>query len=663
MARPRTPAHRRVPDPRLATMCGISGVLGRWPGAPDVMADERQAHRGPDGAGRYADPEARARLWFRRLAIIDLSDAANQPLPNEDGTVWVVGNGEIYNFRELRAELQRAGHTFRSQGDVEVLVHLWEEHGRDLLQHLNGMFAFCIWDARTGEAFLAVDHAGIKPLYVARHDGALAFASEAKVLLDLPGLTTAVDPVALHQYLTFLWVPGERTMWRDIRKLAPASWLSWRDGQVEEGTWWDWDQSEKDDRPPDEWAAAVRHTLAESVERQLVSDVPVGILLSGGLDSSAITGAVRATHPHGRIRGYTARVAGHAHDGFSDDLPFARRVAWHLGVDLVEETISPEIASLLPQLVWHSDEPLADPAIAASYLLSRCARDHGTVVLLSGQGADELYHGYRSHRAVRLASRLSGVPAPLMRAATAMAAAAAGRTGASAGALPRRALKMLRFLGAAAQDRVLQLADWGSTSVRGELLATGSGIPSMTDVYGDYLALFDRARAHNDEDRWSYVLFKTFLPALNLTYGDRTSMAASVELRVPFLDRALVEQAGRIPSALKMRGGRPKWVLSEAASAWLPSVIATRPKTGFGAPLRSWLARDLRPLMLQILLGERFLARGLFRREGVVTLLDDLESGRRDVAYIVWALFTFEIWARTFLDRDGRHPVQLGAAA
>ena len=631
--------------------------------ADGVLPEQRQAHRGPDDTGSYTDPERRARLWFRRLAIIDLSDAANQPLSNEDRTVWAVCNGEIYNFRALREDLERRGHTFRSHGDVETLVHLWEEYGRNLLQHLNGMFALCIWDQRTGEAFLAVDHAGVKPLYVTIGSAGLAFASEAKVLLDLPSVSRAVDPVALRQYLTFLWVPGSRTMWRDVRKLAPATWISWHDGAIEEGTWWDWDQSEKEAREPDEWPAAVRATLRESVERQLVSDVPVGVLLSGGLDSSAIAGAMRAAQPHGRIRGYTASVVGHSHDGFSDDLPFARRVAWHLGVDLVEQRISPQIAELLPQLVWHSDEPLADPAIAASYLLSRCARDHGTVVLLSGQGADELYHGYRSHHAVRLARQLSGVPAPLMRAATAMAQAVVGGTGTSAEALPRRALKMLRFLGAGAHDRVLQLADWGSAALRGELLASGSAEPTAWDIYGEYLGLFDQARATTDEERWSYVLFKTFLPALNLAYSDRTSMAASVEMRVPFLDRALIEQAGRIPSSLKMREGRQKWVLSEAAMPWLPAIIANRPKTGFGAPLRAWLSRDLRPLMRDVLLGERFLERGLFQHAGVATLLDDLETGRRDVAYIVWALFTFEIWARTFLDRDGRQPVEMGAAA
>jgi len=249
----------------------------------------------------------------------------------------------------------------------------------------------------------------------------------------------------------------------------------------------------------------------------------------------------------------------------------------------------------------------------------------------------------------------------LVRAASAIGEAVIGQAGTSASATPRRLLKMLRFVGSSNQERILQLADWSSTAIREEILRPDVRAESNAEVYGDYLALFDRSRARTDEERWTYVLFKTFLPALNLTYGDRTSMAVSVELRVPFLDRALVEQAGRIPSDMKTRDGRQKWVLAEAARDWLPPEIATRAKTGFGAPLRTWLAHDLRDEMRRTLLGERFEARGLFRRSGIETLLRDLETGRRDVAYVVWALFTFELWARTFIDADGSAPVSIAA--
>ncbi len=642
-------------------MCGISGVLFRHPSEPLRVEDERQRHRGPDDAGQYRDPFGRAQLHFRRLAIIDLSCAGHQPMSNEDGKVWVVFNGEIYNFRELRTELERKGHTFRSRTDSEVLVHLWEEDGRRMVDRLNGMFAFCIWDERTGEAFLARDHAGIKPLYIVDTGDALFFASEPKTLLASQVVRSEIDPIALRQYLTFLWVPGERTMWRDIRKLPEGGWLSWRGGQRESGRWWDWDQSMQDDMPPDEWARSVRATLLETVGRQLVADVPLGALLSGGLDSSAIVGAMRALHPDRSIRAYSANVEGDAQDGFIDDLPFARRVAAHLHLDMVEERLRPSIAALLPRLIWHTDEPLADPAIVASFLLCQRAREHGTIVLLSGQGADELYYGYRSHRAMRVAQSLSGVPSPLVRAASALAQLAAGVTGVSARAMPRRALKMLRFLGDAPAQRILQLADWGSTDLRDELLAPHVARIPASDVYGDYLSLFDRSRGRTDEDRWSYVLFKTFMPALNLTYGDRTSMAVSVELRVPFLDRALVEQAGRIPAHVKHFKGEQKWVLAQAAADWLPPEVRTRAKTGFGAPIRRWLSTDLRTEMRDTLLGDQFLARGLFQRAGVARMLDDLVTGRRDVAYIVWALFTFELWARTFVDRDGAAPATVAA--
>lgn len=643
-------------------MCGISGILTRSGTGAAALLDECQRHRGPDDTGHYRDPRNRAELRFRRLSILDLSQAGHQPMTNEDGTVWLVFNGEIYNHAALRAEMATKGHTFRSRTDSEVLVHLWEEHGRAMLSRLNGMFAFCIWDERSGEAFLARDHAGIKPLYVTDLVGGdVAFASEAKVLLQLPQVRRDVDPVALRQYLTFLWVPGERTMWQGIRKLPPAGWLSWSERGIERGTWWDWDQSYQEEMPAESWIESVRGTLVEAVDRQLMSDVPLGTLLSGGLDSSAIAGAMRVLRPTSPIRAYTAGVTGDEQDGFADDLPFAREVAAALQLELAEEPLDTSIASILPLLIWHSDEPLADPAIAASYLLCRRARHDGTVVLLSGQGADELYHGYRSHQAVRMASSLSGVPTRLVRAATAIGSAIAGQTGLSSRASPRRVLKMLRYLGATSGERILQLADWGSASIRDEILSPQVRAIDTGEVYGDYLALFEQSRAHTDEERWSYVLFKTFLPALNLTYGDRTSMAASVELRVPYLDRALIEQAGRIPVGLKYRDGRQKWILEEAARPWLPDSVLRRSKTGFGAPLRSWLSGEMMKQMRATLLGERFEARGLFRRQGVLTLLTDLETGRRDVAYIVWALFTFEMWARTFLDAPGVAPTSFAA--
>jgi asparagine synthase (glutamine-hydrolysing) len=327
----------------------------------------------------------------------------------------------------------------------------------------------------------------------------------------------------------------------------------------------------------------------------------------------------------------------------------------------VEEHLRPSISTLLPKLIWHTDEPLADPAIVASFLLCQRAREDGTIVLLSGQGADELYYGYRSHRAMRVAQSLTGVPSRIVRAAAALAHLVAGASGVAARATPRRALKMLRFLGKSQSERILELADWGSAELRNELLSVDVAQIPAGDVYGEYLSLFDRSRGRTDEDRWSYVLFKTFMPALNLTYGDRTSMAVSVELRVPFLDRALVEQAGRIPADVKHLHGEQKWILAQAASEWLPPEVRRRSKTGFGAPIRQWLATDLRDEMRATLLGDRFIDRGFFRRTGVARLLDDLATGRRDVAYVVWALFTFELWARTFVDRDGAAPVTAAA--
>lgn len=642
-------------------MCGIAGVLIA-PSAQSAtvfngIGDSRQHHRGPDDDGSYADPEGRARLSFRRLAIVDLTNAGHQPMSNEDGSVWLVFNGEIYNHLLLRRELEVHGHVFKSRTDSEVILHGYEQWGRNLLARLNGMFAFCIWDERRGEALLARDHAGIKPLYWTKTADGIAFASEAKVLLSVLPERPDVDATALQQYLTLLWVPGHRTMWQRISKLEPGQWLSFRDGKIELGTWWDWDQSQQEERSPEDWAREVRGALLRTVDRQLMSDVPLGALVSGGLDSSCIAAAMRELRPTESLRAYTARISDEDQDGFADDLPYAREVGERLGLDLIECDISPDIASLLSLLVWHSDEPLADPAIAASYLLCRRAREDGTVVLLSGQGADELYHGYRSHRALNVAARFSAIPPVALRAANAVAAAVAGKVGASAGAFPRRILKLLRSVSVSGAGRALELADWGSDDLRRSLLLPSAREATNSDVFGEYLELFERSRATTDEERWSYVLFKTFLPALNLTYGDKTSMASSVELRVPFLDRELVEQAGRIPLHIKHGGGRQKRVLLDAARNWLPDSVLNRPKTGFGAPLRSWLVGPLEKPVRNVLLGERFLSRGLFDVTGVRAALDDLKTGRRDVAYIIWALFTFEVWARTFIDADGDKPL------
>ena len=626
-----------------------------------MLADERQAHRGPDDRGAYRDPHNRATLSFRRLAILDLSAAGHQPMSNEDGTVWIVFNGEIYNYRALRAELEARGHVFRSKTDSEVLVHLWEDHGRDMLPLLNGMFAFCIWDERTGEALLARDHAGIKPLYYADMGSALVFASEPKTLLIDPERGRARRSHLLAAIPDVPVGARDTTMWSGIRQLSAGGWASLARGRLECGQLVDWDQSPQRGSDCDGMGERVARNSSQAVERQLMSDVPLGALVSGGLDSSAIAGAMRAIQPDGPISAYTASSDGGDQDGFVDDLPYARLVAERLGLDLVEERIRPSVASLLPLLVWHTDEPLADPAIAASFLLCRRARQDGTIVLLSGQGADELYHGYRSHRALRIARSVSGVPDPLVRLVGMIAETVSAATGTSARSWPRRATKMLRFLGASGRDRVMQLADWGSPALRREILSPRiADIPADQGVRRIPLA-FEQSRGATEEDRWSYVLLKTFLPALNLTYGDRTSMAVSVELRVPYLDRALLEQAGRMPARVKHRDGIPKWVLAEAARPWLPNVIRTRPKTGFGAPLRRWLAVDLRREVHAILGSQRFAARGLFDPAGVRRLLTDLETGRRDVAYIVWALFTFELWAQTFVDRDGSAPIELAA--
>lgn len=642
-------------------MCGLAGVFGpRDPVAARALisaACERMRHRGPDDEGLYAAPDGRAMLGFRRLSILDLSAAGHQPMGNEDGTVWLIFNGEIYNHVPLRADLERRGHHFRSRSDSEVLLHLWEERGPDLVHALNGMFAFAIWDERTGTGFVARDHVGIKPVYCAQADGAVWFASEAKALIDVPGVGTGVDRAALTAYLTFLWVPGSRTLWSDITKLEPGHRLTWQGGRATVDRWWDWDQTPGPDRTGAAWAEELRHELGAAVERQLQSDVPLGAFLSGGLDSSSVVGAMRDRRPEEPIQCYAMSAGATGGEGFVDDLPYARRVAAAQRLDLDEFEADADLISLWPRMIWHSDEPLADPAVGNTYIISRHARAKGTIVLLSGQGGDELFHGYRSHLAVQGADRLGWIPPGAAGALERLGGRLAGAAGVRSRPLMRRALKVLHALAVDGPGRAFALAEWSGAGDRAALLT-----PETADagrdarLFATYRALYERSRGRTAVDRWSYVLLNTFLPALNLTYSDKAGMAASVEIRVPLLDRAVVELAGRIPARWKIRGAETKWILGEAAAPWLPDGIRRRPKTGFGAPVRAWLRGPLADEVRSVLLSERALARGWLQPDGVRVLLDDLAADRRDVAYLAWALYTLEHWARIFQDNGGRRP-------
>lgn len=638
-------------------MCGICGYAGdHRPELLDAMANA-MVHRGPDGSGAWTDADARVGLAHRRLSIIDLSEAGRQPMCNEDGTVWISYNGEVYNYRELRDPLEARGHRFRSQTDTEVLVHLYEERGVDFLQELNGMFALALWDAKRRQLLLARDHVGIKPLYYWIDRDRIYFASEMKALLRIPGIPRELNAGAIPHYLTFLWVPGEQTLLRGIQKLEPGHYLLWRDGRAEVKRWFSLDYEPDDSISENEWIEAVHDTFVRTTQRQMVSDVPLGAFLSGGLDSSSIVASMREAFPDREITCYTVRFDANemGRDQGVDDYPYAHRVADLLDVRLKGVLLKPNVIRLLPKMIWHLDEPDADPAIFPSYLICKLAREDGTTVLLSGTGGDEVFFGYRSHQAYRTYERLSWLGrfpgGPALSAALAVSTATLG----AQNRLARRLRKFEKGLHQSALERHLALSDWSSVPIRDEIVRS-EVFAACPDAHAEPACMrryYDAFSGRGELNRHSHLLIQSFLAAHNFLYTDKTSMAVSVETRVPFMDVELMRLAARIPERYKLRGATTKYVLKRAMERYLPASVLYRSKTGFGAPLRQWLAEDLHGPIETLLGRKRVEDRGLLNYPVVERLVGENRRDEADHAYLIYALLTLELWMQTYVDRPG----------
>ena len=632
-------------------MCGVLGFSGRFDAAALTAGLHSIAHRGPDDTGQFIDSDSGIGLGHVRLSILDLSSLGHQPMTSPDGAVVIVFNGEIYNFRELRAELEANGHRFRSQTDTEVLLNLYLAEGEAMLSRLNGIFAFALWDGRSKSMFLARDGLGVKPLYYATTDRGVAFSSEIKSLIRLVPEVRELDAVALHRYMSFLWCPGEGTPLKAVRKLSPgeAMWVS--QGRILRR--WMWyrlpsfrgvvaDLNEMDA------STGVAGHLQQAVRRQMVADVPVGAFLSGGLDSSAIVAFAREQNPD--LRCFSIEVVGGQEEGVTDDLPFARRVAKHLGVGLeVVQIDAARMAGDLENMVAQLDEPLADPAPLNVLYISKLAREQGMKVLLSGAGGDDLFTGYRRHHAVMLERYWRWLPLigqVLLEKA-------------SAGLDQRRAInrRLARLFSGAGLNGDERLANYFLWSKEADLLAlytpefraqlSGSAVcaPML-----DFLKPLPDATA--SLERMLVLDQRFFLADHNLLYTDKMSMAAGVEVRVPFLDLELVEFASRIPSGLKQRGSTGKWILKKAMEPFLPHDIIYRPKTGFGAPLRHWMRKELRPLLGDLLSVAALKRRGLFDPAAVQRLIVANDAGKVDASYTLLSLLCMEIWCRSFLDRS-----------
>ena len=634
-------------------MCGIHGIyrfdgLSVEPGVLSAMGD-RTRHRGPDDEGSHVDGQCG--IAMRRLSIIDLA-GGHQPLSNADQTLWLVCNGEIYNFRELRSELQGRGYHFKTGSDSEVLLHLYDAEGDDFVLRLNGMFDFALWDARRRRLLIGRDRLGVKPLYVLQDTQRLAFASEAKALLALPGVSAELDRQVVADYLHLGYVAAPGCIFKGIRKLPPATLLAVEDGQVREWRYWRLPERVITDVSESEWIERVRRQLDESVCMQMVSDVPIGAFLSGGVDSSAVVGLM-ARHSEQPIRTYAIGFTGGEAEALYNELPYARRVAEMFSTRHREIVVRPDVVALLPKLLWHMDEPLSDTAFITTFLVSEFARED-VKVILSGVGGDELFGGYRRYLGGHYARRYHCWPRWFRRSAS----FAARRLPADRHSGLLNTLRLAKgFLASAemtADERYrsyLQVLD--RQGVADLLLDPPAGA-------SDSLSLAFAAAGNDDElNRMFAVDAETQLPDDLLLLTDKMSMAVSLECRVPLLDHQLVELAAAMPASIKVRDGRLKHLMKASLADLLPDDILNRKKRGFGTPMGAWLKRELAPLLKRLLAADVVQSRGLFRHAVVDRLVADHEANRIDGTDILLAMMNLEIWSRIFLDR--RDPADVAA--
>ncbi len=633
-------------------MCGIAGKLffdsSRRvdPALLDRM-NQVLSHRGPDDAGTYH--EGPVGLAHRRLSIIDLSPAGHQPMANAAGTLWITYNGEIYNFGELRTSLERSGVTFRSKTDTEVILALYERDGIDCLKHLRGMFAFAIWDGPNQRLFAARDRLGKKPLFYYLDGEKCVFASEPKAILQDPTVPAEPDHVAIHHYLTFGYVPSPFSAFKGFHKLPPAHYLVAERGRVRVERYWQLRYEPKLQLTEAALREEILVRLREAVRLRMISDVPLGAFLSGGIDSSTVV-ALMSEVAAGPVKTFSI--------GFEEEeyneLPYARQVAARYGTDHHEFIVKPDAVAILPKLVWHYNEPFADSSAIPTYYLSKMTRDHVTVVL-NGDAGDENFAGYERYLGAQLAARYDRLPAVIRRALE-RTVAALPEPG-SARSLYRRGK---RFLAAASQEPRRRYVQWSSIfsdAWKAEIYAPAfreamSGVDSAALVLQAYAA----SGASDFLDATLAVDVTTYLPDDLLVKVDIASMACSLEARSPMVDHQFMEFAASIPASLKLKGGVKKYVLKGAVRDLLPAAVIDRPKMGFGVPIDRWFRRELRELAQDTLLGATCRGRGLFREDTVRMFLHEHIDGTAAWHSNLWSLLVLELWFQQFIDKRASCP-------
>lgn len=605
---------------------------------------ERIAHRGPDADGIYTfnDSRVHVQLAHRRLSIIDLSAAADQPFTQ--GGLTISYNGELYNYKEIRSELASSGVRFRTTSDTEVVLEAWRKFGAGALKRFRGMFAFALFDEATCKLVIARDQMGIKPLYWMARQGGVVFASELKAIVAAVGKELTVDSGTLVASMLYYWVPDQRCSLRGVQKLPPGSWLELSpDGAI---------RSERYFSMPELAAEAsagepqdLRTIIEESVTAHLVADVGVSSFLSGGLDSSIITVLAKRANPE--MDAYTIRFREQDQrlEAMPDDVVYARKVADQFGIHLHEIEIAPDIVDLLPRMVDVLDEPIGDPAAINTLLMCEAARSAGVKVLLSGMGADELFGGYRKHLACVMAARYQKTPKALRtgleKGVDALPVTARGR-GLRYARWAKRFLTFAELPEEEAFRRSYTLYDPPDLE---DLLSPDLG-GFVTEIVDEHREIYRDTVLTDHVNRMCLADSRLFLPGLNLAYTDRASMAASTEVRVPFVDPVVARAAFSFRGTQKVRGRRQKIALKDAAEAWLPDEIVNRPKASFSAPLRAWVAHELRPVVDEVLLKGELVSTGFVRRSALLKLVEEERTGREDRSKQIWQLLTLELWLK-----------------
>jgi asparagine synthase (glutamine-hydrolysing) len=631
-------------------VCGIAGAYQQPDGKVVVSTMvERLAHRGPDASGmvEVMTPELAVHLGHTRLSIIDLSSAADQPFAK--GGLRLVYNGELYNYRELRAQLQSRGARFATDSDTEVVLEAWRAWGTAALDRFRGMYAFAVHDEATGALTLARDPLGIKPLFVMRRGSGVLFASELKAIVTAVGSELRIDPAGLVASALYYWLPEQFDAVHGVHKLLAGTWAQFRpDGSTTTGRFWD---------VADEAAAAatgptrdLRQVVEESVAAHLVADVPVAAFLSGGLDSSVVTALAHRADPS--IEAYTIafRARDQRLEAMPDDARYARSMADHLGIRLHEIELAPDVVEMLPRMVDILDEPIGDPAAINTLLMCEAARAGGVKVLLSGMGADELFGGYRKHLACLLSARYRRLPQSLRShairpAIDGLPVVAAGRGLRTV----RWAQRFLTFAELPEEEAFRRSYTLYDRDELGSLLAPEL-LPALDRVLAGHRAVYEDNRLDDQVSRMCLADTRLFMSGLNLAYTDRASMAASTEVRVPFVDPDVFRAAFSLPASARIRGRTQKAALKDAARSWIPDEIIDRPKASFGAPLRAWVTNDLREVVDDVLLRGELVSSGFLRREPLTALVGDQRSGRRDHSKQIWELLSLELWCRNARD-------------